>query len=651
MKNTFPFILLLLAIYFIPASVSGSQSGAPDNDDSFLIHSWFFGTSLPNDLPLINIEPAYGLLEGGLLEFKSALLGYPFSPFHPNWRKASMERRNTPTPINYHPEGNLNISYENANMRGIQIKQPFTGDGGENTLIFQLPSTGFNELIVRFAAKDEGAADAMIIDYAVNQGAPVWITTGLVTNIFPLSDEYQLYEINLTESATQMPPPPPGHGFGDDQLPYATYMLVNDNPDFKIRIRFAGDNMGNDEGARVTFNNFSLHGSVVADDYQVISLNAGWNGISSFILPDNAAIEHIFLPATQSLVIAQNFDGVYWPSEGLNTLLNWNPQTGYAVKAISDAQLLISGQKPENPTLTLGQGWSFLPVLNECSFVVEDLFAPASGQLAIVKEVAGPKVYWPSFGINNLLIVEPGKAYMVLMTGEGTLDFSNCPDAAYLKKFRTRFHTALKTGLTTPKANTLFTHTIAIPDQLAGNFQPGDVISAHDEQDDCFGVVVWDDRNAALTLFGNDGTTPAKDGFNEQEPFSLRLKRPATNEVFAMDVTFDPSYPENSGLFAVNGLSVIKNIELIPSGIVPLKNDISVNISPNPAQHQVVISIDDMQVESVLINIYRMDGSLVKTQKIGQNPLAINIDYLSSGIYILQIQVNDAVITRRLIKE
>lgn len=651
MKNPIPAILLLLAASFLPVSISGSQTIYPENEESFLIHSWFFGTALPSDLPLLSIEPSYRLLEGSSIEFKSALLGYPFNPFHQNWRKASMERRNAPTPINYHPEGNLNISYENANMRGIQIKQPFTGDGGENTLIFHLPSTGFNELVFRFAATDEGAADNMIFDYSVNQGAPVWITTGLVTNVFPLADDYLLYEVNLTESATQMPPPPPGHGFGDDQLPYATYMLVNDNPNFKIRIRFAGDDMGTDEGKRVTFNNFSLHGAIAADDYQVIALNEGWNGISSYIQPGNDAIEHIFLPAEQSLIIVQNFDGAYWPSEGMNTLINWNPQTGYAVKSLGEAQLVISGQKQENPTLTLGQGWSFLPVLNECSFVVEDLFAPASGQLAIVKEVAGPKVYWPSFGINNLHLVEPGKAYMVLMTGEGTLDFSNCPDVAYLKKFRNRFHTALKTGLTTPKANTLFTHTIAIPDYLSGNFQPGDIISAHDNQDNCFGVVVWDERNAALTLFGNDGTTPSKDGFNEQEPFSLRLQKAETNEVFEMNVAFDPAFSSNSGLFAVNGLSVIKTIELSPSGIVPQKNDISVHISPNPAQNQFVLSIDETHVESALLNIYRMDGSLVKTQKIGQNPLAINIDYLSSGIYILQIQVNDAVITRRLIKE
>jgi hypothetical protein len=103
------------------------------DDIPVLTHYWLFDTSLPNDQPLEEIESFYALAQPGLLTFHSALPGYPFDPAHPNWRKASMERRNAPTPINYRPEGNNNIPYANCNMRGIQIKQPFAGDGGAKT--------------------------------------------------------------------------------------------------------------------------------------------------------------------------------------------------------------------------------------------------------------------------------------------------------------------------------------------------------------------------------------------------------------------------------------------------------------------------------------------------------------------------------------
>jgi hypothetical protein len=203
-----------------------------------LISFWLFDNTLPNDTPLEEIESTYSLTEGAGLEFHSALEGYPFDPEHPNWRKASMERRNAPTPINYRPDGNNNIAFENANMRGLQIKQPFSGDGGENTLNFNLPTDGYKNIIFCFAAKDEDAADFMMVEYSTATGQPQWTNAGL-ENPFPeLGEEYQLYEFDFS---------------GID--------AADDNEDFKIRLRFGGDNLSADEGDRVTFNNFSLDGT------------------------------------------------------------------------------------------------------------------------------------------------------------------------------------------------------------------------------------------------------------------------------------------------------------------------------------------------------------------------------------------------------
>lgn len=208
---------------------------------SQLIHFWLFDTSLENDTPLESIDPVFGLVDGGNLVYHSALLGYPFDPEHENWRKASMERRNSPTPINYRPDGNNGISYENSNMRAIQIKQPFTGDGGQNTMYFHLPTTDFKDAIFRFAAMDEGAADNLIVDYSTVAGTPVWTLSGLTNPTPALSEDYQLYEFD-----------------------FSAITSVNNNPDFKVRIRFDGSNMSADEGNRVTFNNFSLDATSIS---------------------------------------------------------------------------------------------------------------------------------------------------------------------------------------------------------------------------------------------------------------------------------------------------------------------------------------------------------------------------------------------------
>lgn len=205
------------------------------SDDPELIHFWVFDTSLENNTPLEEIDNTYHALNPATIHFQSALDGYPFYPGHPDWRKASMERRNKPTDLNYHPEGNDDIAYEDANMRGLQIREPFSGNAGENTLIFHLPSNGYENLVFKFAAVDEGAADTIIVDYTVNDD---WISSGLGTTEFGLEEEYNSVEINFTDIEE-----------------------VNNNSGFKIRLRFIENGSETDDIARVTFNNISLEGN------------------------------------------------------------------------------------------------------------------------------------------------------------------------------------------------------------------------------------------------------------------------------------------------------------------------------------------------------------------------------------------------------
>jgi hypothetical protein len=65
------------------------------------------------------------LLSNGVINYQSCLPGYPYPIGDPNRNKASMERRNSPTTINYRPEANGNVAFAAADMKGLQIKQPF----------------------------------------------------------------------------------------------------------------------------------------------------------------------------------------------------------------------------------------------------------------------------------------------------------------------------------------------------------------------------------------------------------------------------------------------------------------------------------------------------------------------------------------------
>jgi len=646
MKRNITLLLSLILFFFGTQSLLSSNPVPAENDETFLIHYWFFGNSLPAETPLQTVQPIYTYYGGGLLQYQSALAGYPFHVFHPNWRKASLERRNAPTPLNYLPEGNDYISYEASGMTGIQVKQPFTGNGGENMLIFHLPSSGFRELVFRFAAKDEGAANALRFDYSVGAGTPVWNSQGLATTISSLGDNYLLYEINFTEEATQSPPPPPGHGLGDDQLSVGTVMLVNNNPNFKIRIRFIGDNMSINQGKMVTFNNFSLEGKIATQPHQVIQLRQGWSGISSYLIPDTPSLETIFSRIGSAFVFMENFEGFYWPATGTNTLLNWDATEGYTIKVDHQTKIAITGQGNVNPNFVVPSGWSYLPVLSPCSQSVSSLFSTVGNNLVVVKEIAGNKVFWPAMGINTLGNVTPGKAYLALMQNAGEITFADC-DAYLTGELPAGIdNTDDSQELGIPK--TPLTHSIAFFPSSSALISAGDIIKAFDSNGNMVGGFIWQNENAVLTLYGNDPTTPEKDGLEEFEPFELRLIKNGNGVEYKLEVNFDPSLPQASSLFVTNGLSAIHemSLQVLPTSF----NNSNIHIYPNPAQDEIVLAIYDLNFSEGIAIIRQMDGSVVQQAVTTQNPSVISVKSLKPGVYLIQLVIDGISYNKRFVK-
>ncbi len=270
------------------------------------IYFWMMNSALPNDAPIVSINSTYEVLNEGVLLYQSCLEGYPFTSAHPNWRKASMERRNSPTAINYMPEANNDIPFASANMRGIQIKQPFQQDGLENAMIFNFSTEGYKNIIFGFAAKDENAADAIVIDYSVEHGSPVWITSGLAETSLPLSSDFELFEVDFS----------------------AISGSVN-NLDFKVRLRFSGPDMTVDNGNRVTFNNISVRGVQLPLQYPTPNVFTVDTEISALIPNVTALADSYSIQPT--LPNGLSFDETTGIISGTPTELS--PATDYTVTA------------------------------------------------------------------------------------------------------------------------------------------------------------------------------------------------------------------------------------------------------------------------------------------------------------------------------
>nr|NQU91317.1 T9SS type A sorting domain-containing protein [Bacteroidota bacterium] len=390
---------------------------------------------------------------------------------------------------------------------------------------------------------------------------------------------------------------------------------------------------------------------VECSDSDTFVIPAGWSGISSFIIPTAGNLESMFNPILSDLVILQNTNGMFWPGQNVNTLGNWNTHEGYQIKVANAIELTISGSREDNLTLQLAEGWNLIPVLSECEADVAELFIGT--EVTIVKEVAGNGIYWPEFGINSLQVLEPGKAYFVLMSGEEGITFPECtPIPAfplegeggefYEKTLASRQEPngsqrggtplSCKRGAEGEVIFTPITHTIAIPLVTVSGIQTGDIIGAFDAARNCFGVSVYKNQNTSITLFGDDPTTSQKDGFNEDEQLAFRLYRPSNGEKFDLEVSYENRF-DNSGLFHTNGISVVKNVKASSTGVANLEFS-GVRIYPNPTSGMIHITGIE---ESSSIKIFNAFGEQIKHNEILTSN-EVDLSGQPKGVYFIRIE-------------
>ncbi len=156
---------------------------------------------------------------------------------------------------------------------------------------------------------------------------------------------------------------------------------------------------------------------------QTLNIPEGWSGISSYVLPFHNSLEQIFDTVSDRITVIRNQNGIFWPSQQINTLGQWNGAEGYVIHATQPVQVKMNGLFEVSQTAALKAGWNLLPVLTTqaaSSFVV---FRDIDNLIDIVQEVGGDKVYWPSQSIYTLTQLQPGKAYLIRVTGNCTVIF------------------------------------------------------------------------------------------------------------------------------------------------------------------------------------------------------------------------------------
>lgn len=370
---------------------------------------------------------------------------------------------------------------------------------------------------------------------------------------------------------------------------------------------------------------------------QVLNIPAGWSGISGYIDPLNKGVEGLFSPHIPDFIILASQTEFYYPNGSVNTINNWAYQTGYQVKAENEFEVTLTGSKIDPPEVELSTGWNLIPVLTPCGATTDEIFN-GMANLNIVKEVAGPNVFWPDYSIGDLADLEPGKAYWVSMDDAGTFTYPDCAKSTYVTKPQNR------TKNFTPWNDLSYTassHAIAFPSEvlLAGDLKIGDFIGAFTPEGHCAGRVEVTNLNSNLAViaFANDETTTEKDGYGFGEMLQFKVFRPEGGEEISLTVDYDQSLPQQ-GIFEMQGLSAVKSLTLDAYGTSELPELIT-EVYPNPSTGYFALSMSYWP-ENMQIHLMDTKGRIIQVFEPGnlERGAAYQFDLdLPKGVYFLKL--------------
>lgn len=371
---------------------------------------------------------------------------------------------------------------------------------------------------------------------------------------------------------------------------------------------------------------------------QDYTFTAGWNSISSYMMPFDPAVENLFAPVVDNLVIIRNLTSVYWPEEQINTIGNFDNNSGYVLKMNENTGFEICGSSFAASEVTLEAGWHYLPVLSECSADAMELFGAHLSDIVIIQDLIGVQVFWPAMGVYTLETLEPGRAYKIKVINPFTITFPDCAARNQGSGM------GQVNSLSTPWGKldmTQSSQVVAFNENAVSELQNGDFIGAFDQNSSLCGFMQIQSTGAVqvITLFADDITTIAKDGFSEGENISFRLYRAETGEEFAMDVVFDLSFDNATGSYYSNSLSGITNLSLSITGINSINAE-GITLFPNPADDYVVITLSGNEVNEGSVSVTDTKGASVLEGRISYARTTLDISQLQPGIYVIRINTN-----------
>ena len=375
-----------------------------------------------------------------------------------------------------------------------------------------------------------------------------------------------------------------------------------------------------------------------------INMPSGWSIFSTYVDPGVTDFDSLFQPVLANIIIIKSGQGqVFWPQYTINQIGNIIAGQGYQVKTSSALPVTFSGNAimPESTLLNIPSGWSIIGYLRQSEGLITQMLGSIIPSIGLVKNGAG-LVYWPYYNINGIGNMFPGQGYQIYMFSTATLCYPE--NNISCEKLTNNEPEPFHFGIPCNTGNNM-TLGINIHDLFHSLKSPFIELGVFDGQGMLVGSGVATNPFIAVTVWGDDFTTPFKDGLYEDELFEIAVWDPVAEKETMLCVQ---SWATGNGNYNTNKISIAE--KLLLSG----NNNELHPVFQNPVSDIAEIRFFTDQPGIVELSIHDIAGrtaSIIFSGYLtyGAHIIPLNLDKSDNGIYLLTISTSYSTISGKLI--
>ncbi len=364
-----------------------------------------------------------------------------------------------------------------------------------------------------------------------------------------------------------------------------------------------------------------------------IDLATGWNLISSNVMPPDLSINSIFSYISTSVNIMKNlFGDMYVPAFGINSIVFWNMQQGYALNAMNNTILNIEGDIiiPQYYPIDMLYGWNLTAYLRDNPMSPTNALASLGTSLVLAKNNAGG-LYVPSQGINTIGNMETGQGYYMYLNSASVLTY---PSNSSRKLAVLSSLTPLPVNLIPRFKNTGNNATLLLDIEK----NDGNEIGIFNLNGELIGAGAVHNGIAAVTVWGDDLLTSDIEGAEAGELLSVKLLNTKNNKLSELsmlnlrDLTLETDL--NNMLYKENAIYSAKAIAQADEIA-----DFKIECIPNPSSANTVFQFQITENNTLAeIEVYTIQGELVARMgnniyTSGTHRVNYDVSNLANGVY------------------